>query len=219
MQRSMRAADGRFEAGDVAAWRCPPPVPQPARTQAQTAIVKHARTVARYNLASPSPATQDRCQCRKAAPAITLTVTDAGQVTQVPVERTTVITADGIGGVTIGSSKQDVERVLFGEASGAEADGFALTGGTLQDGLDIAWGRETTDAPLLVCRVATEDSRYKTARGVGVGSSVADVKEEPGVVCDEREGICAIGLKTARTTLGFILKDAHVVAIGVASNE
>lgn len=144
--------------------------------------------------------------------------TNAGHRTQVQVGRATVITPDSIGGVTIGSSKQEVERILIGGELDDGAD-EALTGGILQEGLDISWGRETTDVPLLVDRVTTEDPRYRTARGVGVGSSVADVKEEPGVACDAREDLCTIGTKTTRTTLGFLLRDAHVVAIGVARNE
>jgi hypothetical protein len=133
--------------------------------------------------------------------------------------------AGSIGGVYANESKQAVDAMI--------GSGVVQVGpGTTQQSMEHPFLRVYYNAADLtviyalrpgrdpqVFEVITTNSRYKTATGLGVGSTLDQARHTPGITCTpgpNGESDCQGGLGYQKPVTSFTVKDGHVVHVFMA---
>jgi len=102
----------------------------------------------------------------------------AGSASNAEGKLSPVITRHSLGGIMLGQSQAAVERLTGSghkppNRSGNQVFSYAVPGGHVV----VAYGRLFTTDPQDTVQMASTDSRwFRTSGGVGVGSSLAEVK-------------------------------------------
>jgi hypothetical protein len=122
-----------------------------------------------------------------------------------------VVIPRSIGGLSLGERRGDVEATL-GKGDVRNLTTKSTTVAYPDWGLTVVYavGPQPADESVIVVR--TTSKRFQTARGVGVGSSLAEVRREPGVRCF---GVrtCQIGFQNSSSPGAVFVLDNGVVVI------
>jgi hypothetical protein len=134
-----------------------------------------------------------------------------------------VMPSASIGGVTIGERRVEVER-LTGEGSHVRTNQFGAVYVSYDAyGLDVIYIRgvknngEISNEPVVV-QIRTTSPHFRTRSGIGVGSSLSQLKQVAPTVCYPGKAInaytCRVGTRTnSYPETFFDLTDRRIVAI------
>jgi hypothetical protein len=126
----------------------------------------------------------------------------------------TIVLEHSIGPVTLHESLQDVERAI-GRGTTIHNDQHFGHEIRYPNGLDVFYAPGPKDEEAVFAVLTTSPS-YRTSAGLGVGSSLGDVKALGGVAC-HGSAVCQHGANApGRPGTGFLFRDGKVWRVQIA---